>query len=100
MKNVKAEKKNWGEYLDICIFACNTSHHKSTPLSPFSVMFGRKAYLPVDICISNSKQKKILRRWYFFVRNNQETLKPFAESKNENKDGLKEAKVLIWFKAI
>ena len=41
----------WDEFIDSSLFAYNTSVHESTHYSPFEVMFGRKATLPVDLDI-------------------------------------------------
>ena len=37
------------DLLDTCIYAYNTSVHESTSFTPFEVMFGRKAVLPIDV---------------------------------------------------
>ena len=39
----------WDNLLDTCIYAYNTSVHESTSFTPFEVMFGRKAVLPIDV---------------------------------------------------
>ena len=39
----------WDDLLDTCIYAYNTSVHESTSFTPFEVMFGRKAVLPIDV---------------------------------------------------
>ena len=39
----------WDGLLDTCIYAYNTSLHESTSFTPFEVMFGRKAVLPIDV---------------------------------------------------
>lgn len=44
----------WDEFIDSSLFAYNTSVHESTHYSPFEVMFGRKAILPVDLDIDTS----------------------------------------------
>ena len=45
-----SEKRNmWDDLLDTCIYAYNASVHESTPFTPFEVMFGRKAVLPIDV---------------------------------------------------
>ena len=56
-------KKNWDEHLDTCVFAYNTSCHESTPFTPFILMFGRRAYLPVDINVSKSSPEENLQEW-------------------------------------
>ena len=47
-KAVMGHKEMWDEFIDSAVFAYNTSTHKSTTYSPFEVMFGRKARLPVE----------------------------------------------------
>ena len=39
----------WDDLLDTCIYAYNASVHVSTSFTPFEVMFGRKAVLPIDV---------------------------------------------------
>ena len=51
-------KKNWDDFIDTCIFAYNTSHHESISFSPFNLIFGRKAYLPIDSKSSPFKNGK------------------------------------------
>ncbi len=42
-------KEHWDQYLDTCVYAYNTSRHKSTKFTPFEFMFGRKVVLPIEI---------------------------------------------------
>ena len=42
-------KESWQDYLDTCVYAYNTSHHDSSKFTPFELMFGRQAVIPVDI---------------------------------------------------
>ena len=49
VKYVDLKKERWEEYLDTCVFACNTAKHDSSRFSPFELMFSRKAVLPIDI---------------------------------------------------
>ena len=36
-------------YVDTCIYAYNTSRHESFLFTPFELMFGRKAVVPVNL---------------------------------------------------
>ena len=49
VKFIEERKDLWEEYLDTCVFAYNMACHESTQYSPFELMFGRKAVLPIDI---------------------------------------------------
>ena len=46
---VSSRKELWDEYLDACVFAYNTSRHESSLHTPFEVMFGRKAFIPIEL---------------------------------------------------
>ena len=48
VKFVEGKRKEWDTVLDSCIFAYNTSKHASSLYSPFEIMYGRKAVLPVQ----------------------------------------------------
>ena len=48
-KFVNSKKTQWSSFLDTCVFAYNTSRHDSTRFTPFELMFGRCATLPVDL---------------------------------------------------
>ena len=49
VKFITSRKESWQDYLDTCVYAYNTSHHDSTRFTPFELMFGRQAVLPIDI---------------------------------------------------
>lgn len=49
IKYAHEKKEDWDMYLDSCVFAYNTSKHTSSLYTPFEVMFGRKAVLPVEL---------------------------------------------------
>ena len=42
-------QENFGDFLDTCVYAYNTSRHDSTRFTPFELMFGRQAVLPIDV---------------------------------------------------
>ena len=48
VKFVEDKREEWDTVLDCCIFAYNTSKHASSLYSPFEIMYGRKAVLPVE----------------------------------------------------
>ena len=48
VKFVEDKREEWDSVLDCCIFAYNTSKHASSLYSPFEIMYGRKAVLPVE----------------------------------------------------
>ena len=49
VKFIGEKKETWEDYLDTCIYAYNTSRHESSRFTPFELMFGRKAVLPIDL---------------------------------------------------
>ncbi|KAL5515024.1 hypothetical protein EMCRGX_G000133 [Ephydatia muelleri] len=49
VKYVSSRKELWDEYLDACLFAYNTSRHESSLHTPFEVMFGRNAVIPIEL---------------------------------------------------
>jgi len=63
VKFVSNKREHWDEFLDTCTFAYNTSVQESTHFSPFEVMFGRKATLPIDINMSNQKAEQKLQKY-------------------------------------
>lgn len=50
LENVK--KQNWSQYISQLVHAYNCSKNESTGYSPYYLMFGRNARLPIDICFS------------------------------------------------
>ena len=63
IKYIDTKKNLWAQFLDTCIFAYNTSAHESTKFSPFELMFGRKAVLPIDINMGSSDPAAILEEY-------------------------------------
>ena len=60
VKFVEERKELWDSYLDTCVFAYNTSRRESTHCTPFEVMFGRKAVLPIDIEMRKNTAEDVL----------------------------------------
>ena len=46
---VREHSEDWEDHLAKVCFAYNTSEHSSTGFTPFYLMYGRQARLPVDI---------------------------------------------------
>ena len=48
-KLVNDRQDDWDELLDNILFAYRTSHQDSTKCTPFLLMYGREARLPIDV---------------------------------------------------
>jgi hypothetical protein len=59
---VQGRKEIWDEYVDACIYAYNTAVHESTKYSPFELMFGRKAILPIDINVDENEPSQLINQ--------------------------------------
>ena len=46
---IEDKRDEWDSCIDCSIYAYNTAVHESTLYTPFELMFGRKAILPIDI---------------------------------------------------
>ena len=57
-KFVHKKKTQWSSYVDTCVFAYNTSKHNTSKFTPFELMFGRTATLPVDLNIEQAHPKE------------------------------------------
>ena len=49
VKYIEDKKECWEDYLDSCVFAYNTSKHESSKFTPYEVMFGHRALLPIEL---------------------------------------------------
>lgn len=54
-KVVNKDRNDWDDHVNSILFAYRTSVHATTKLSPFVVMFGREAVLPIDLMHSSSQ---------------------------------------------
>ena len=59
-KFIKNKKSAWENYLDTCIYAYNTAVHESSRFTPYELMFGRKAILPIDLEFADQEASDIL----------------------------------------
>ena len=48
-KFVSDKKETWSDFLDMSVFAYNTSRHTSSQFTPFELMFNWRAAIPINI---------------------------------------------------
>ena len=60
-KFVQSKKSSWSSVLDTFVFAYNTSQHESTCFTPFEMMFGRLATIPIDINLQKASPEERAR---------------------------------------
>ena len=63
VKFVHSKKETWSSFLDTCVFAYNTSRHESTRFTPFELMFGRRATLPIDLELQKASPKEVGQKY-------------------------------------
>ena len=45
----QSKMQQWSSFIDTSVYAYNTSRHSSTQFTPFELMFGHCATLPIDL---------------------------------------------------
>ena len=69
---VQEHPGDWDKKLRLVCMAYNTSVHQSTGFSPFFLLFGRQARLPVDLAYGTAPMEEMTTQEY--VRNLRQTL--------------------------
>ena len=62
-KSVDGKRDKWDGCIDSCVYAYNTAVHESSLYTPFELMFGRKAILPIDIELDDTLPETLLSRY-------------------------------------
>ena len=52
---VNEDQNDWDKYIDSVLFAYRTSRQDSSKYTPFFLMYGRQATLPIDILTDQQK---------------------------------------------
>ena len=108
---VDENQKNWDDCLPACLLAYRTSVHATTRMTPFFLMHGREAVLPIDLIFPRPPQEyevatvygqemtERLDRAFAFVRDQQEKIikRQVSMATEQFKDKpLKEGE-LVWY---
>ncbi len=57
------KKEQWDQFIDTCVFAYNSAKHDSTLYTPFELMFGCKAILPVNVDFERQDGEQLLKEF-------------------------------------
>ncbi|GBC00600.1 hypothetical protein RclHR1_03900017 [Rhizophagus clarus] len=72
-KLVNSENKEWDQLVDATLFAYRTKKHSTTGFTPFYLVYGRQATLPIDLKLPNIQEKDeqnpLLARLYQLIEN-------------------------------
>lgn len=49
------EKQRWSQHISLLVHAYNCTRNDETGYSPYYIMFGSEAHLPVDLCFGTNQ---------------------------------------------
>lgn len=61
------QKQKWSQKISQLVHAYNCSQNDATGYSPYLLMFGREARLPVDICFGVTEDDQKTKSWHQYV---------------------------------
>ena len=71
VKMLQDRKDEWEYFIDSCVYAYNTALHESSLYTPFELMFGRKAILPIDVELDDQTQDSLISQsWMMILKRN------------------------------
>lgn len=63
VKKIQDKRDEWDSCIDSCIYAYNTAVHESSLYTPFELMFGRRAILPIDIEMDDQTHDNVIAQF-------------------------------------
>ena len=81
-KYISANQRDWDEHLPLLLLAYRSSVHESTQQTPFMMMYGRHAILPIDLtCPQSNPEKEVSTNEYVqLLKSRLEKVHNFARS--------------------
>lgn len=64
-----AKRSQWSQSISQLVHAYNCTKNKATGYSPYLLMFGREARLPIDVCFNTSSDGKDAVKYQQYVEN-------------------------------
>ena len=85
------EKGAWAKYIAKLAFAYNSTSNKATGFSPFFLMFGREARLPIDGIFGIEPEKTGKKTYDAFVRDWKKTMESAIQIAGKNTEKMRNA---------
>uniref|UniRef100_A0A672IIR2 Integrase catalytic domain-containing protein n=1 Tax=Salarias fasciatus TaxID=181472 RepID=A0A672IIR2_SALFA len=87
------KKRQWSQHVPYLVHAYNSTKCDSTGYSPYYLMFGREAKLPVDLCFGTSTDRKVDSHSRYVVKLKEDLQKAYQlASETADKSHLKNKK--------